>query len=131
MDFLPPFELIKTFITFSTVKGELTITASHEQFTAMIREFIESVEVDEAWYLTQYPGIADAIRDGIVASAKDHFLHNGYFEGRLPHLIKVDEKWYCEQNPDVVASLAAGTIESGQQHFIENGYREGRRPYPP
>jgi hypothetical protein len=131
VDFLPPFELIKSFITFSTVQGELTVTTSNEQFTAMIRAFIESVDVDEAWYLNQYPGIADAIRDGIVTSAKDHFLHNGYFEGRLPFLIKVDEKWYCEQNPDVVESIAAGTIESAQQHFVENGYREGRRPFPP
>ncbi len=93
MNYLPPFEAIKAFITFAALKGELTVSATYEQFTVMIRTLLQGIEVDEAWYLKQYPDVEDAIRKGAVASAKDHFLNNGYFEGRLPFQINVDEKW--------------------------------------
>ena len=40
--------------------------------------------VDEAWYLTAYPDVADGIGTGEILSATEHFLTNGYAEGRLP-----------------------------------------------
>ena len=129
-DFLPPFEEIKSFLSFAAVKGELTISASYTQFTALIRTLLQGIEVDEAWYLRQYPDVAEAIRNGIVKSAKDHFLNDGYFEGRLPFEIRVDEAWYLEQNPGVAEYIARGELDSAQQHFNDNGYREGRKPSP-
>jgi hypothetical protein len=131
LDFLPPFEGLKAFFTVEQVKGEPTVKATYNQFTALVRALLQSVEVDEAWYLAQYPGVAEGVRDGIVKSAKDHFVHNGYFEGRLPYPIKVDETWYLEQNPGIAEVIRTGKLKSAQQHFDENGYREGRKPYPP
>jgi hypothetical protein len=131
LDFLPPFESIKGFFSVERINGELTIKATYTQFTALLRTLLQSVEVDEEWYLNQYPGVADGIRDGIVKSAKDHFLHNGYFEGRLPYAIKIDEAWYLEQNPGIAEVIRTGKLKSAQQHFDENGYREGRLPFPP
>ena len=130
MDFLPPFEEIKAFVTFAAVKGELTVSASYTQFTVLIRTLLQGIEVDEEWYLKQYPDVAEAIRNGVVASAKEHFLNDGYFEGRIPFLIPVDEAWYLEQNPGVAEYIARGELESAQQHFNDNGYREGRKPFP-
>jgi hypothetical protein len=129
--YLPPFEEIKALLNISSVRGELTVTMTYRQFTDLIRVLLREVEVDEEWYLTRYPGVAEGIRDGVVQSARDHFLHNGYFEGRLPYPIKVDEEWYRAQNPGVAAFIDAGKLESAQQHFEENGYREGRKPTPP
>jgi len=40
--------------------------------------------VDEEWYLTTYPDVADGIEAGNIVSATEHFLSNGYAEGRLP-----------------------------------------------
>ncbi len=130
MDYLPPFEVLKTFLNFAAVDGELTVSASYKQFTAMIHTLLQAVEVDEAWYLAQYPDVAEAIRNGIATSAKEHFLHNGYFEGRMPFPIMVDEAWYLEQNPGVASYIASGELLSAQQHFNDNGYREGRKPRP-
>jgi hypothetical protein len=130
VDFLPPFEEIKAMLSFAAVKGELTVSASYTQFTALIRTLLQGIDVDEAWYLQQYPDVADAIRKGVIKSAKDHFLHDGYFEGRLPFEIPVDEAWYLEQNPGVAEFIARGELESAQQHFNDNGYREGRKPSP-
>ena len=130
MNYVPPFEAIKTFVTFAAVKGELTINASYHQFTSLVRTLLQGIEVNEAWYLTQYPDVAEAVRDGIVNSAREHFLNDGYFEGRAPFPIQVDEAWYLEQNPGVAEYIARGELESAQQHFEEYGYREGRKPFP-
>jgi hypothetical protein len=130
VNYLPPFEGIKAFVSFAAVKGELTISATYSQFTNMIRTLLQAIEVDEAWYLRQYPDVAEAIRNGIVISAREHFINDGYFEGRIPFLIEVDEAWYLEQNPGVADYIARGELESAQQHFIDNGYREGRKPFP-
>jgi hypothetical protein len=40
-------------------------------------------------------------RGGVIKSAREHFISDGYFEGRLPFEMKVDETWYLDQNPDV------------------------------
>jgi hypothetical protein len=130
LDYLPPFEGIKAFVNFAAVKGELTVTASYAQFTVLIRTLLQGIDVDEAWYVKQYPDVAEAINKGIIASAKEHFLNNGYFEGRLPFPINVDEAWYLEQNPGIAEYIARGELESAQQHFNDNGYREGRQPFP-
>jgi hypothetical protein len=42
------------------------------------------IKVDEAWYLTRYPDVADGIRKGLLTSAQEHFNMDGYMEGRLP-----------------------------------------------
>lgn len=90
---------------------------------------IAGIEVDEAWYLQTYEDIAGAIKEGAVQSAKQHFIDDGYFEGRRPFPIKVDERWYLAQNPDVADSIGRGDIGSAQEHFDKDGYREGRLPF--
>ncbi len=130
MDYLPPFEAIKAFLNFAAVNGELTVSTTYNQFMNLVRTLLQGIEVDEAWYLAQYPDVADAIRNGIVVSAQEHFLFDGYFEGRMPFPIPVDEAWYLEQNPGVAEYIASGELLSAQQHFNDNGYREGRRPRP-
>jgi hypothetical protein len=96
----------------------------------MIRTLLSGIDVDEAWYLRQNPDIAEAIKAGVVRSAKEHFLYNGYFEGRRPGPIEVDEAWYLSQYPEVAEAVKQGTMESAQRHFDEHGYKEGRLPRP-
>jgi hypothetical protein len=129
MRYLPPFEVVKSFVTITAVKGELTVTCSYENYIQMLRRLIMGVDVDETWYLERYPDIADAIDKGIVAGPRLHFINDGYFEGRLPFPIQVDEAWYLKQNEGVADYVRRGLLESGQQHFEENGYQEGRLPF--
>ncbi len=129
MQYVPPFEILKSCLTFESKGGELQITGSYEDFINLIRRLIAGIRVDDAWYRTRYPDIDEAIKSGIVRSAQEHFVTDGYFEGRLPFPIRVDERWYLEQNSGVGDFVRQGKLESGQQHFEDNGYLEGRLPF--
>jgi hypothetical protein len=127
--FLPAFEVVKQSVDVTTSKGQLVASTSYENLIRMIKLLLLGVNVDEAWYLEQYPDVAEAIATGRVGSAKQHFVDNGYFEGRLPFSVDVDEKWYQEEYPDVAESIRNGTESSAQAHFVRDGYREGRLPF--
>lgn len=129
MKYLPPFELIRRSIEISTVRGELRVNVSYEAFVTILRTMIRGIDVDEAWYVKTYEDIGGAINEGIVSSAKHHFVNDGYFEGRRPFPITVDETWYLEQNPDVAESIRTGVVVSAQEHFDKDGYSEGRLPF--
>lgn len=128
--YVPPFELLKGFMTLSTERGQLKVSGSYEDFIRLLRTVIAGTEVDEAWYLERYPDIADAIRHGSVASPQQHFVTDGWFEGRQPFQIVVDEAFYLEKYPGIVDAIRDGLVVSAQQHFDENGYQEGRQPFP-
>ncbi len=130
MTYLPPFGKIKALMDIASENGKLTVDTSYAAFRGMISAVLSAIEVDEAWYLDKYPDVAAGIQAGKVTSARDHFLHNGYFEGRLPFAMKVDERWYLTENPAVADHVRSGRLESGQQHFEHDGYREGRLPFP-
>jgi hypothetical protein len=127
--YLPPFELIRRSIEISTVRGELRVNVSYEDFVAILRTMIRGVDVDEAWYARTYEDIGNAVKIGVIRSAKQHFVDDGYFEGRLPFPIVVDERWYLAENPDVAESIRKGVVDSAQDHFDKDGYREGRLPF--
>ena len=129
MKYLPPFDLLRRSVEISTVRGELRVSLSYDDFIKIIRLMISGIQVDEAWYLQEYEDIAQAIREGKLTSAKQHFIDDGYFEGRRPFAMPVDERWYLEQYPDVADSVRKGVVGSAEQHFAEDGYLEGRRPY--
>jgi hypothetical protein len=128
--YLPPFKKIEAMVNVADVRGELTVNASYAEFLGVIRAMLSAVEVAETWYLGKYPDVVEGIKASKVASARDHFVHNGYFEGRLPFPIKVDERWYLTQNPAVADDIRDGRLDSGQQHFDHDGYWEGRLPFP-
>jgi hypothetical protein len=127
--YLPPFELIRRSIEISTVRGELRVNVSYEDFVAILRTMIRGVEVNEAWYTRTYEDIGNAVKGGVISSAKQHFVDDGYFEGRLPFPMVVDERWYLASNPDVAESIRKGVVDSAQDHFNQDGYREGRLPF--
>jgi len=129
VNYIPPFEVLKGFMTLSTQNGKQTVHGSYDDLVRLVRALIAGIRVDEAWYLKRYPDIAEAIKAGVVESAQKHFVYDGYFEGRVPFPIKVNERWYLKQYPGVAEYVRKGILESGQQHFDENGYQEGRMPF--
>ena len=129
MRYVPPFDLLRRSVEISTVRGELRVSLSYDDFIKMIRLMIAGIEVDEAWYRQTYDDIGRAIQEGRIASAKRHFLDDGYFEGRLPFAVNVDETFYEQTYPDVADSIRNGIVQSSQTHFDEDGYREGRLPF--
>ena len=105
------------------------VELTRDQFFSLIRKLLVAVPVDEVWYTTTYKDIDEAIQTGSVSSAKEHFVSNGYFEGRLPAKIVVDEAYYVSQYPDVAEGIDEGQIDSAQDHFESHGFGEGRLPF--
>ena len=131
MYYVPPFDAVKGHITLANRRGQVMATCSYAGFQELLATLLLGVAVDERWYLTQYPDIAEAVQAGSVQSARQHFVHNGFFEGRLPYHMEVDEAWYLAEYPEVAEAIAEGIFESAQQHFNVHGYKEGRLPSRP
>ncbi|HTW71994.1 MAG TPA: hypothetical protein VME47_19060 [Acetobacteraceae bacterium] len=130
MPYLPPFEKIKAMLHITDDQGTRVVAGTYEEFLELVRALLVCIQVDEAWYLNAYPDVAEAIKDGKVASAREHFMNDGYFEGRWPFPMIVSERWYLTRNPGVAEHIRAGRLTSAQQHFDHDGYREGRLPFP-
>ena len=128
VSYLPPFALLKGKYRITATTDRDRVTLTYRDFLEITRLFLRGVAVDEKWYLKEYPDVAEAIESGAVKSAKQHFVENGYFEGRWPHAFEVDEQWYLLTYSDIADGLAAGHINSAQEHFVLNGYTEGRLP---
>ena len=129
MNYVPPFDLIRRSVEISTIRGDLRVNVAYDEFVRIVKQLLAGVHVDEDWYLRTYEDIGKAVRDGIVRSARQHFIDDGYFEGRLPAPVRVNESWYVQQYPDVADSIRNGAVASAQAHFDGDGYREGRLPF--
>ena len=91
MKYLLPFGLLKNSVRVVSVKGQLKIDMNYDEFLDLVRNFLQAVPIDEAWYCRVYPDVADAIKAGAYRSARQHFVDHGYFEGRRPFELEVDE----------------------------------------
>lgn len=129
MKYIPPFDFLKGSVETASIRGELCVSITQDEFIRLIRVILSEIEIEEDWYLSQYQDVYQGILAGVVQSAKQHFIESGYFEGRLPFRILVDEEWYQREYPDVAESVRQKTVPSGQVHFETNGYREGRLPF--
>jgi hypothetical protein len=128
MPHLIPFSVISHSINLGSppYNGEQRIPVT--DFLNAVRTVIRAVPVDELWYCETYPDVRQAIEAGDITSAQQHFVENGYFEGRRPGPSKVDERWYLATYPDVEEGIEAGDFASAHDHFDRHGCREGRVP---
>lgn len=115
------------------VSGELRdderVELTRDQLMTLIRKLLVAIPVDEVWYTMVYQDVQEAINSGAMKSAKEHFVANGYFEGRLPSKVVVDEEFYISHYPDVAEGIDGGEINSAQEHFEAHGFTEGRLPF--
>ncbi|RDH92481.1 MAG: hypothetical protein DIZ79_03335 [endosymbiont of Lamellibrachia luymesi] len=72
---------------------------------------------DEAWYLAEYPDVAEAGIDPV-----QHYLRYGASEGRNPSP-KFDTTFYLTTNPDIAQAEVNPLV-----HFLRYGKEEGRLP---
>ncbi len=130
MRYLPPFNSLHDLLKLTVIRGKPVPSMTQEDVRQLISRLLWMVDVDEEWYLARNPDIAEAARAGLFKSGRDHFINNGYFEGRQPFPIVVDSDWYATRYPEIGDAIEAGTVESAQLHFERHGYREGRLPFP-
>jgi len=131
MKYVSPFANLKNRFVVGSADGEVWAKIKYSDLEDFLRMILLSVEVDENWYRATYADIDEAIRNGVIKSAKQHFVTSGYFEGRLPYPMSVDEEWYLTAYEDIRAAVHAGTFTSASEHFATFGYAEGRLPGDP
>jgi methylase of polypeptide subunit release factors len=102
--YVVPFKVLLKQIGLLDGFGERPIELTLDQLVSLMRILLASIPVDETWYQTAFPDVAQAIRSGAVKSAKAHFVANGYFEGRLPAQIPADKAFYASQYPEAMLS---------------------------
>ncbi|BBI49702.1 hypothetical protein HORIV_21230 [Vreelandella olivaria] len=87
---------------------------------------------DEAFYVSRYTDVAEAITQGVFANARAHFQQYGRSEGRQAGSegngrdnLVFDEAFYLSQHTDVAAAVNQGGFASGYAHYVQYGEREG------
>lgn len=126
---------IATFATF--VNQKILLPSSRTNYVAVekshlvdfMKPFLKSIYVDSDWYIGSNPDVAQAIFDGAIATAAEHYVTFGYYEHRMPYRIEVDADWYLAQYADVNEAVTSGAFASAQEHYSLLGYKEGRLPY--
>ena len=128
MKYLAPFKVLRNSLQLLSVKGQIKVDMSYDDFLTLVKQFLLAVPIDETWYRATYPDVDQAIRAGAYRSARHHFVENGYFEGRRPFDLEIDEGFYMRRYPDIQNSVERGVFASALDHFRRDGYDEGRLP---
>ena len=81
---------------------------------------------DSNFYLDANPGVELAVNNGSFASAFDHFLQFGQFEGRNPSIL-FDTDFYLQENPGVANAVQLNQL-TAIAHFVDFGQFERRDP---
>jgi hypothetical protein len=82
---------------------------------------------DEAGYLRLYPGIATALMQGLIDTARNHYVHHGRQEGRRPN--DVDADFYLAAYPAIERDFGhPPSRDEAARHFVALGRARGYRP---
>jgi hypothetical protein len=132
--YLPPFAVILGMLGINKedlpVAGDQMVTVPFGILCQLLRGTLLSVPFHEERYLHMNPDVAGAVFRGDIRSGQDHFISNGYFEGRQGGSEGFAEAWYLEANTDVAVAVHAGTFASAHEHYLEAGMYELRSPNP-
>jgi len=107
------------------------VPVPREILTRLLDLYILCWGFDQGWYLSTYPDIEAAVKQGLFPSGWAHFRTVGYLEGRFGHQPVVDADWYVSTYPDIAQAMLEGKVTSALDHFIKFGYQEGRLPHDP
>ena len=83
---------------------------------------------DPAFYIEEYPDIADALRNGVIDTPWAHFAAFGLFESRKP--FRFDVQWYAQTYPMAAFEVGQGDYADMIQHYLCIGRDRGYRPNP-
>lgn len=124
MFFPPPLHVLIPSLQFD---GE-NARCSAQDMRKLIYLVLVNIYVNEEWYLSTYPDVADSVSAQKIGSGTDHYRQSGYEEGRMPAHVEVDEQWYLRQYSDLCKEYENGTLKDLAFHYHHNGYGEGRLP---
>jgi hypothetical protein len=132
--YLPPFSVVLGLLGLNPdalpVADDRMVSIPFGILRMLLRGALVSVPFHEERYLHLNPDVATAVFRGEIRSGLEHFVTNGYFEGRQGGGEDFAETWYLEANTDVALAVGAGTFASAYEHYIEAGMFELRGPNP-
>jgi len=79
-----PWGAVLQAIGFVPESAKIPDSVTQDELKQALRLFIPFVPFDDEWYCQQYPDVASAVECGLMASAHEHFISYGFFEGRTP-----------------------------------------------
>lgn len=129
--YVPPIDLLLEGLEITERSLSEPIAAVSTQFLRfLLSELARGAPFDAGWYGTQYPDVREA---GSALGADwlhNHFITQGYFEGRLPQEPALDADWYFRHYADVWAAYSAKLLDTLREHFLSQGWTEGRAGTP-
>lgn len=120
-----PFKILDSLFPAS---ADSRVTIPTALFRFLLSEATRNTKLDEEECMRRNPDVALAIRQGLWASAQDHYVMSGYFEGRTGTGTIVSESWYLKTNPDVSRAVKEGEWKSAEDHYFRQGMFEWRVP---
>jgi hypothetical protein len=125
--YLPPFDVLLLGLGIRAQDMEAPSVAVSAPFLRfMLGELARGAPFDAPWYAAQYPDLGEASAAGGPEWLHEHFVTQGYFEGRLPHEPTLDADWYFRHYRDVWATYSQRLQEALRDHFATQGVAEGR-----
>ncbi len=106
------------------------VAISTKLLRALLREAIRNIPFDAAFYLEANPDLHARVRAGEIADLHNHYVEQGYLEGRACTPPTVDEAFYLSTYTDVGDAMRRGDITSAREHYMRCGAAEGRLPSP-
>ena len=96
----------------------------------LLAEAIRNQPFDEAFYREANPDLDAAYRRGEITDLHEHFVKQGYLEGRVAVPPVVDEEFYLATYKDVREAMRRGDVASAREHYLRAGAAEGRLANP-
>lgn len=84
MWYIPPYTLLKQWMGRHVMAETARLRLLYDDVLDVLKELLQPIPVDEAWYKAEYPAVAEYLVRGMTETAKSHFQKHGYFEGRKP-----------------------------------------------
>ena len=131
--YLPPFAVILELLGLgktpaSAPDDDEMMLVPFRMLRLLLGRAVASEPFDEERYLHLNPDVALGVFRGEVGSGHQHFLTDGYFEGRDGAGEEFAEAWYLALNKDVATGIGTGDFPSGHAHYKAAGMLELRSP---
>jgi hypothetical protein len=128
--YVPPFKLIQEALRIGQddLDADSRVSIPVAVLKTLMAHLLKKGFFDERWYVESNPDVDNAIKNGKITDAFEHYIWVGYYEGRSPGPCSVDREWYERHYSDVGLAIKSGRLVDSAEHFHHTGYHEGRAP---
>jgi len=86
-EIVPIVNNMQYFSTYEIIRSQIVdvdgLCPDEENLKATIKTMLQHLELDVQFYIGVNPDLRRAMEIGSLSSAREHFIHHGYFEGRV------------------------------------------------